>query len=122
MRLSLIALHSDAFESSRRHRGHQVLLQRETRATASNQSAGAPGHTGPRKGMAGAREGLKIQRSHGDPGGARTPNPQFRRLMLYPIELRGRRPDLRVAGQSAAGQSNDIDSTLQDPMNRPPDG
>ena len=25
----------------------------------------------------------------GDPGGARTPNPQFRRLMLYPIELRG---------------------------------
>ena len=27
---------------------------------------------------------------NGDPGGARTPNPQFRRLMLYPIELRGR--------------------------------
>jgi hypothetical protein len=26
----------------------------------------------------------------GDPGGARTPNPQFRRLMLYPVELRGR--------------------------------
>jgi hypothetical protein len=29
-------------------------------------------------------------RISGDPGGARTPNPQFRRLMLYPIELRGR--------------------------------
>src|SRR5581483_11701235 len=28
---------------------------------------------------------------NGDPGGARTPNPQFRRLMLYPVELRGRR-------------------------------
>ena len=27
---------------------------------------------------------------HGDPGGTRTPNPQFRRLMLYPVELRGR--------------------------------
>jgi hypothetical protein len=26
----------------------------------------------------------------GGPGGARTPNPQFRRLMLYPIELQGR--------------------------------
>src|SRR5438067_2505037 len=25
----------------------------------------------------------------GDPGGNRTPNPQFRRLMLYPVELRG---------------------------------
>ena len=29
-------------------------------------------------------------KNFGDPGGARTPNPQFRRLMLYPIELRGR--------------------------------
>src|SRR5580658_468355 len=28
--------------------------------------------------------------SNGGPGGARTPNPQFRRLMLYPIELQGR--------------------------------
>src|SRR5262249_40752384 len=28
----------------------------------------------------------------GDPGGTRTPNPQIRSLMLYPIELRGRRP------------------------------
>jgi hypothetical protein len=27
---------------------------------------------------------------YGDPGGSRTPNPQFRRLMLYPVELRGR--------------------------------
>ena len=26
----------------------------------------------------------------GDPGGSRTPNPQIRSLMLYPIELRGR--------------------------------
>src|ERR1700722_5899935 len=30
---------------------------------------------------------------NGDPGGARTPNPQFRRLMLYPVELRGRAGD-----------------------------
>src|SRR5208282_1177308 len=28
----------------------------------------------------------------GDPGGTRTPNPQIRSLMLYPIELRGRWP------------------------------
>jgi hypothetical protein len=27
---------------------------------------------------------------HGDPGGSRTPNPQIRSLMLYPVELRGR--------------------------------
>ena len=26
----------------------------------------------------------------GDPGRTRTCNPQFRRLMLYPVELRGR--------------------------------
>jgi hypothetical protein len=26
---------------------------------------------------------------HGDPGGSRTPNPQIRSLMLYPVELRG---------------------------------
>ena len=33
---------------------------------------------------------------NGGPGGARTPNPQFRRLMLYPIELQGRgRKNLR---------------------------
>ena len=25
----------------------------------------------------------------GDPGGSRTPNPQIRSLMLYPVELRG---------------------------------
>ena len=30
------------------------------------------------------------QAAAGDPGGSRTPNPQFRRLMLYPVELRGR--------------------------------
>src|SRR5271157_4221449 len=28
--------------------------------------------------------------SNGDPGGSRTPNPQIRSLMLYPVELRGR--------------------------------
>jgi len=27
---------------------------------------------------------------NGDPGGSRTPNPQIRSLMLYPVELRGR--------------------------------
>src|ERR1700738_2684192 len=29
-------------------------------------------------------------RGNGDPGGSRTPNPQIRSLMLYPVELRGR--------------------------------
>ena len=29
-------------------------------------------------------------RVNGDPGGSRTPNPQIRSLMLYPVELRGR--------------------------------
>jgi hypothetical protein len=29
-------------------------------------------------------------KSIGDPGGSRTPNPQIRSLMLYPVELRGR--------------------------------
>src|SRR5580692_1154017 len=39
-------------------------------------------------------------RNHGGPGGARTPNPQFRRLMLYPIELQGhlhQKPSLQSA-------------------------
>jgi hypothetical protein len=31
---------------------------------------------------------------NGDPGGSRTPNPQLRRLMLYPVELRGRPPEV----------------------------
>ena len=30
-----------------------------------------------------------IRQENGDPGGSRTPNPQIRSLMLYPIELRG---------------------------------
>ena len=30
------------------------------------------------------------RRMYGDPGGSRTPNPQIRSLMLYPVELRGR--------------------------------
>ena len=30
---------------------------------------------------------------YGDPGGSRTPNPQIRSLMLYPVELRGRSLD-----------------------------
>ncbi len=33
---------------------------------------------------------LKFVRFYGDPGGSRTPNPQIRSLMLYPVELRGR--------------------------------
>src|SRR6266568_2512160 len=35
-------------------------------------------------------KGFSLLESNGGPGGARTPNPQFRRLMLYPIELQGR--------------------------------
>jgi hypothetical protein len=39
----------------------------------------------------------------GDPGGSRTPNPQIRSLMLYPVELRGRSPKLyHFWGQIAA--------------------
>ena len=30
------------------------------------------------------------QLKHGAPGGIRTPNPQIRSLMLYPVELRAR--------------------------------
>ena len=33
---------------------------------------------------------LEVVGSNGDPGGSRTPNPQIRSLMLYPVELRGR--------------------------------
>src|SRR5438309_729088 len=32
---------------------------------------------------------LEVADSNGDPGGSRTPNPQIRSLMLYPVELRG---------------------------------
>ena len=38
----------------------------------------------------------------GDPGGSRTPNPQIRSLMLYPVELRGHNAKSRlVFGKSA---------------------
>ena len=45
------------------------------------------------RGIAGLRTETKIAEilnCAGDPGGSRTPNPQIRSLMLYPIELRGR--------------------------------
>ena len=40
----------------------------------------------------GGRSAVKAIKSgrFGDPGGSRTPNPQIRSLMLYPVELRGR--------------------------------
>ena len=44
----------------------------------------------------------------GDPGGSRTPNPQIRSLMLYPVELRGRNKTLsllRLCGIRDAHQS-----------------
>jgi integrase len=37
---------------------------------------------------------LEVVESNGDPGGSRTPNPQIRSLMLYPVELRGRPPEV----------------------------
>jgi hypothetical protein len=63
-----------------------MQLHRESERAASNQSAGAE---------------MKVRRWsqspvpeclawNGDPGGSRTPNPQIRSLMLYPVELRGR--------------------------------
>ena len=45
------------------------------------------------RGITGLRTETKIAEilnGTGDPGGSRTPNPQIRSLMLYPIELRGR--------------------------------
>src|SRR5580658_136162 len=74
----------------------QVPLQRESGSAASNQSAGAGSSAGVRS--ASGHRGIALQngplgaRSRGDPGGSRTPNPQIRSLMLYPIELRGRSP------------------------------
>jgi hypothetical protein len=40
----------------------------------------------------------------GDPGGSRTPNPQIRSLMLYPVELRGR--DLSTAERRRHARRN----------------
>ncbi len=38
-----------------------------------------------------SRHGIPVMdATSGDPGGSRTPNPQIRSLMLYPVELRGR--------------------------------
>jgi hypothetical protein len=37
----------------------------------------------------------KDQVEHGDPSRGRTCNPQLRRLVLYPVELWGRRPRLK---------------------------
>ena len=39
------------------------------------------------------------RRMYGDPGGSRTPNPQIRSLMLYPVELRGRVGGIRRHGR-----------------------
>jgi hypothetical protein len=41
---------------------------------------------------------LRLHVCSGAPGGNRTPDPQLRRLMLYPTELRARE-DLRDAGR-----------------------
>jgi hypothetical protein len=35
------------------------------------------------------RHQVIVNNKDGDPGGSRTPNPQIRSLMLYPVELRG---------------------------------
>ena len=53
------------------------------------------GERNTRRGREGEREliaGVFLGGS-GAPGGSRTPNPQIRSLMLYPIELRGRIAD-----------------------------
>src|SRR5579864_292068 len=46
----------------------------------------------------------------GDPGGSRTPNPQIRSLMLYPVELRG-----RSVGTAALGCPVEPGSTKESP-------
>src|ERR1035437_6056426 len=58
---------------------------------ASNQSAGVGRDLELAQGTVG-RDGQPTACRNGDPGGSRTPNPQLRRLMLYPVELRGRLP------------------------------
>jgi hypothetical protein len=68
----------------------------------------------------------------GDPGGSRTPNPQIRSLMLYPIQLRGRLfklyhrlpaigPLLRsvVVEDSAAGKTSHTHSSDGTPVEQP---
>jgi hypothetical protein len=45
-----------------------------------------------------AQAGCRL--TSGDPGGSRTPNPQFRRLMLYPVELRGRDVSSRLSAKT----------------------
>jgi hypothetical protein len=47
-------------------------------------------------------------RSSGDPGGSRTPNPQIRSLMLYPIELRGRCRNFTTDSLIQAQSANSI--------------
>jgi hypothetical protein len=45
---------------------------------------------------------------HGDPGGSRTPNPQIRSLMLYPVELRGRFDQFNTQVASQQHQSDPL--------------
>src|ERR1039457_2116799 len=62
----------------------------------SNQSSGAGDDLG--RSFRGMSAGVDMANRfrNGDPGGSRTPNPQLRRLMLYPVELRGRPPESQV--------------------------
>src|ERR1019366_3440268 len=61
---------------------------------ASNHSSGAGDDLGRSFRGASAGVGMANGLRNGDPGGSRTPNPQPRRLMLYPVELRGRPPEV----------------------------
>src|ERR1035441_2317640 len=73
-------------------------LHPETTTGASNQSAIA-GIMLWRGRFRKIRRNRNSAPGNGDPGGSRTPNPQLRRLMLYPVELRGRPPVVNRANR-----------------------
>src|ERR1700690_3877005 len=78
----LVSLHSESAvrASNQRPRARGYILE----TTADGRVCGVSGRLG-----------------NGDPGGSRTPNPQIRSLMLYPVELRGH-PPLGAVGSKLA--------------------
>src|SRR4051812_30118816 len=49
-----------------------------------------------------------LQSLRGLPGGTRTHNPQLRRLVLYPVELRAARPGIVPRRNSSPGHTNGL--------------
>ncbi len=61
----------------------EVLLKSDLVDVPTGRNSGSPKTRGYLEWKA-----VRIEKN-GDPGGSRTPNPQIRSLMLYPVELRG---------------------------------